>query len=44
MTTRTARRTERGLPLPALALAVIAIVFFALPLAGRLLHKRAIPA
>ncbi len=34
MTTRTARRTERGLPLPALALAVIAIAFFALPLAG----------
>ncbi len=34
MTARTARRTERGLPWPALALALIAIAFFALPLLG----------
>ncbi|MGZ4772010.1 MAG: molybdate ABC transporter permease subunit, partial [Ilumatobacteraceae bacterium] len=34
MTSRTARRTDRPLPLPALALAAIAIAFFALPLAG----------
>jgi len=34
MTTRAARRAERGLPWPALALAVIAIGFFALPLIG----------
>ncbi len=34
MTSRTARRTDRPLPLPALALAAIAVAFFALPLAG----------
>ncbi|MGZ4762561.1 MAG: ABC transporter permease [Ilumatobacteraceae bacterium] len=34
MASRTARRTDRPLPLPALALAAIAIAFFALPLAG----------
>lgn len=34
MTARTARRPERGLPWPAVALALIAIVFFALPLIG----------
>jgi molybdate transport system permease protein len=34
MATRTARRAERALPWPALALAVIAIAFFALPLIG----------
>jgi molybdate transport system permease protein len=32
--TRTARRIERSLPWPAFALAVLAIVFFALPLVG----------
>ena len=34
MASRAARRTDRALPLPALALAAIAIAFFALPLAG----------
>ncbi|MEP7202048.1 MAG: molybdate ABC transporter permease subunit [Ilumatobacteraceae bacterium] len=34
MATRAARRIERSLPWPAMALAVLAIVFFALPLAG----------
>jgi len=34
MVTKAARRTERALPVPALVLAVLAIAFFALPLAG----------
>lgn len=36
MATRAARRVERALPWPALALAVVAIAFFALPLIGLL--------
>jgi molybdate transport system permease protein len=34
MATRTARRVDNALPWPAIALAALAIVFFALPLAG----------
>ena len=34
MTSRASRRIERSLPWPAFILAVLAIIFFALPLVG----------